>query len=97
MSQLRGLDDALLGSLRIKLAEFSAGPLWSYLCGAVMDERERILKDLTNASLPAERLKFAQGELAQANRDIILVDNLVRDINRELERRQRALERGAAR
>ena len=93
MSRLKDMESVSLSTLRIRAQEFLDDPLWRAMRGEIEDDRDRIFTDLTDANTPAEKLKFAQGELAQANRDILLVESFLTALTRELERRQRAMER----
>ena len=90
---IRELTTADIANLRIRATVLKDDQLWTELQSMVVKDRQRILRDLENADTPAEKLKFAQGELAQANRDILLVDAFLRALEKEQERRQRAEER----
>lgn len=85
--------DSELATLRVAIIDFAERDAWKALVGLVLADRERILKTLTDATVAGEQLKYAQGELAQANRDILLVERLSRAIDVEIKRRQHAVER----
>ena len=93
MSKIKDLTDADIARLRIEVTDFQDGALWSAMQSTILGERERIIKDLADEARPAERLKFNQGELAQANRDIMLVERFLTALAKEVERRGRAMER----
>ena len=93
-NQLRDMDSAVMVGLRVRALAFGDDPLWRALSTHLQDERNRILGDMENPNTPAERLKFNQGELAQANRDIMLVEHFLRAIDGEQKRRRLAQERG---
>jgi len=93
MTKIMELTDADIATLKIKATDFQDDVLWASLQSAIRADRERIMRDLTDVATPAERLKFAQGELAQANRDIMLVERFLRALASEQQRRQRASER----
>jgi len=93
MSKIRELSEADIARLKIEVAQFAAGILWPAMRSTMGADRERIIADLADKDIPAEKLKFAQGELAQANRDIMLVERFLRALDGELQRRQRAQER----
>jgi len=90
---IRECTDADLAMLRVRALEFQDSDLWKTMRAAIIADRERILIDLADRGTAAEHLKFAQGELAQVNRDIILVERFLRGLAGELQRRQRASER----
>ena len=90
---LKDATAADLAHLRLRTIEFKDDPLWDALRAHVARDLTRILKDLADPSLAGERLKFAQGELAQANRDIMLVDEFLKALSSEQQRRQRMEER----
>jgi len=90
---IRDLADIDLTTMKTRTLEFQDTDLWRELRAAVVADRERILTDLTDRSVAGEHLKYAQGELAQANRDIMLVERFLRGLAAEQQRRQRAVER----
>jgi hypothetical protein len=94
MTTARDLTDADLSLLRVRASEFQDTDLWKAMRSTVVADRERVLTDLTDRNTTGEHLKFAQGELAQANRDIMLVERFLRGLAAEQQRRQRAGERG---
>ena len=91
---IREATDAELDMLRIRAVEFADSDLWKTMRAAVVADRERVLTELADRNIAGELLKFAQGELAQANRDIMLVERFLRGLAGEQQRRQRATERG---
>jgi hypothetical protein len=90
---LHDIADAELSILRIKALEFHDSKLWPALRDNIEQEHTRISADLVNRDTPGDKLKFAQGELAQANRDILLVERFLNAIDREQSRRRKAEER----
>ena len=93
MASLKEASDADLSSLRRRMTLFNDSDEWATLKGFMLRERERILKTLADDNVPGEKLKVAQGELNQANRDIMLVERFLDAITREQERRDRKEER----
>lgn len=90
---IRELPDSMLAELRIRVTEFGDTETWRALSGFMVQEREKLMATLTDRTVPGEQLKFTQGELAQANRDIMLVERFLRAVGNEQQRRQRASER----
>ena len=90
---IRNVTDADLSILRVRALEFQDSDLWKSMRAVVVADRERILTELVDRNIAGELLKFAQGELAQANRDIMLVEHFLRGLASEQQRRQRARER----
>lgn len=90
---LRDLADADLAILRVRVLEFQDSSVWTAARNEFIDDRTRIFTILTHEDTPAEKLKFAQGELAQVNRSIMLVENLLKAIDREQKRQRMAEER----
>ena len=91
---IRDVTDADLSMLRVRAIELQDSDLWKAVRAVVVADRERILTELADRNIAGELLKFAQGELAQANRDIMLVERFLRGLAGEQQRRARAVERG---
>lgn len=90
----RELTDADIAMLRVRALEFADSDLWRTMVEIeLLTEQRRIMGDLTDRATPPDQLKFAQGELAQVNRDILLVDRFIAALAGEHERRMRAAER----
>ena len=90
---IRDATDADLSMLRVRALELQDSDLWKVMRASIVADRERVLIDMADRATAAEHLKFAQGELAQANRDIMLVERFLRGLAGEQQRRQRASER----
>lgn len=93
MSLFREMSDRELADWRVRLVEFADGDIWRLLRAWFTAERERVLTDIADKRTTAENLKFAQGELSTTSRDIMLVDDLLRSLSSEQQRRQRVMER----
>jgi hypothetical protein len=90
---IRDVTDADLSMLRVRAIELQDSDLWKAVRAVVVADRERILTELADRNIAGELLKFAQDELAQANRDNMLVERFLRTLASEQQRRQRASER----
>jgi hypothetical protein len=93
MSGLKDLTTADLSHLRVKAAQFKDDQLWTVLKAYIGRDREYIVKQFADPDVPAEKLKYSQGVLAQADRDILLVERFLDAIGKELQRRQHQAER----
>jgi hypothetical protein len=79
-----GLDltERAVADLKVDLAKFRDSPLWAVFLSLLRRDQKRVFSDLVNEKTPMEILKFKQGELAQVNRDILIVERLARFLDR---------------
>jgi len=93
MASLKDATDADLSHLRILAAEFNDSLLWSAMRDYLDRNRGYTMRIMENPDTPMEKLKYTQGVLAQASRDILLVARFLEALTKEQERRQRQEER----
>jgi len=90
---LRDRTPSELAILRLEAVQFADSPLWAALREHIDRDKTRILDELMDANTPAEKLKFVQGELAQASRDIMLIERFLEAIDKAQANRRLAAER----
>lgn len=86
---LRDYDDAKLASLHYELIKFQGGNLDNALKDYVQTDITRCMNDLRSKTTPLDNVRYAQGELAQAYRDIMIVDRLLKAVEREIADRKK--------
>jgi hypothetical protein len=81
--KLRDLDGGQFALLRHQAQQFQGTLLHDALREGMETDITRILTTLKSKSTPLDELKYTQGELAQVTRDILSVEGLLRELDRE--------------
>jgi hypothetical protein len=87
--KLRDLPAADLAALEREAERFDNSPLEAVFQEVIQNDIARILNALKAKSTPLEDVRYNQGELAQATRDILICEGLRGKIQREIDARRK--------